>query len=124
MYIEDVCSGIVNAIDQGRTGECYLLAGHNLSYGEFFRLVNRLADQPKWMIRIPAFLLKAGGIIGSIRQRITGKSGRLTYANAYMLCLDNYYSSRKAQREISLPVTPIVVAVSHTLDWFRKNKYC
>lgn len=124
VYIDDVCNGIVNAIGQGRTGECYLLAGHNLSYGEFFRLVNRLADQPKIMIRIPAFILKAGGIIGSIRQRITGRSGRLNYANAYMLCLDNYYSSRKAQRELSFPVTPITVAVSQTLDWFKKNYYC
>lgn len=124
VYIDDVCNGIANAIELGRTGECYLLAGHNLSYGEFFRMVNKLADQPKWMIRIPAFVLKAGGIIGSLKQRLTGKSGKLTYANAYMLCLDNYYSSRKAQRELSLPVTPINVALSHTLDWFRKNNYC
>ncbi|MBO9633133.1 MAG: NAD-dependent epimerase/dehydratase family protein [Chitinophagaceae bacterium] len=124
VYIEDVCNGIVNAIDQGRTGECYLLAGHNLSYGEFFRMVNKLADEPKLMIRIPAFVLKAGGLIGSLRKKITGKSGRLTYPNAYMLCLDNYYSPKKAQRELSMPITPMLVAVSHTLEWFRKNNYC
>ena len=124
VYIEDVCSGIVNAIDNGRAGECYLLAGHNLSYGEFFRLVNKLSDQPKWMIRIPAFFLKAGGLIGSIRQRVTGKSGKLNYANAYMLCLENYYSAKKAQRELSLRITPMSVAVSLTLDWFKKNNYC
>lgn len=124
VYIEDVCNGIVNAIHQGRTGECYLLAGHNLSYGEFFRMVNKLADEPKLMIRIPAFVLKAGGLIGSLRKKLTGKSVRLTYANAYMLCLDNYYSAKKAQRELSMPITPMLVAVSHTLEWFKKNNYC
>ena len=124
VYIEDVCNGIINAIDKGRTGECYLLAGHNLSYGEFFRMLNKLADQPKWMFRIPVFALKAAGIFGSLRQKLTGKNGKLNYANAYMLCLNNYYSSGKAQRELMMPVTPILVAVSHTLDWFRKNNYC
>ena len=124
VFIEDVCHGILNAMDHGRTGECYLLAGHNLSYGEFFKLLNKLSHQKQWLIKIPVFLLKLGGLIGSIRQKISGRSGKLNFANAYMLCLDNYYSARKAQRELSFRITPMSVAVGATLDWFRKNNYC
>lgn len=119
VYIKDVCRGIINAISKGKTGDCYLLAGQNLSYGEFFRLLKKISGKRQVLIRIPAFVLKLGGLIGSI----PGISGKLNYSTAYMLCLDNYYSGKKSERELQLSYTPVETAVKGAFTWFKENNY-
>ncbi|MBO9730189.1 MAG: NAD-dependent epimerase/dehydratase family protein [Chitinophaga sp.] len=119
VHIKDVCRGIINAIEKGKTGDCYLLAGQNLSYGEFFRLLRKISGKRQLLIRIPRFVLKFAGMIGSL----PGISGKLNYSTAYMLCLDNYYSGKKSERELHLQYTPVETAVSGAFTWFKENNY-
>ncbi len=119
VHIKDVCRGIINAIEKGKTGDCYLLAGQNLSYAEFFRLLKKVSGRRQLLIPIPAFILKAAGIIGSL----PGISGKLNYTTAYMLCLDNYYSGKKSERELQLSYTPVEAAVTGAFTWFKENNY-
>lgn len=123
VHIQDVCRGIISAIERGKIGDCYLLAGHNLSYCEFFRLVNNAAKETKLMIPIPAFALKLAGMAGSLLERFTGKRGKLNYTAAYLLCLDNYYTGRKSERELRIAYTGMEDAISGALSWFRENEY-
>jgi len=124
VYINDVCQGIINALDNGKVGDCYLLAGHNLSYKEFFRLVNGIEKEPGIMIRIPVFVMKVAGALGSLREKVIGKSSKLNYTAAYLLCLDNYYSGKKSERELLVKYTPVEEAVKRALSWFKENNYC
>lgn len=123
MHIHDVCQGILNAIRLGKSGECYLLAGANLSYREFFKLVYARTQQPAFMIRIPPLLLKAAGIAGTLAGRLTGTSRRLNYTAAFLLCLQNYYTGKKSERELQLQYTPIETAIGDALSWFEENAY-
>lgn len=123
VHIRDVCQGIIKAIDKGKIGDCYLLAGHNLSYKEFFGLLNRIAKEPKLIIRIPAFVLKLAGMIGSATERLTGGSRKLNYSAAYLLCLENYYSGKKSERELLVKYTPVEDAIADALSWFKENAY-
>lgn len=123
VYIHDVCQGIINALHKGETGNCYLLAGQNLSYREFFGLVNKLENKSRWLVRIPRFVLKLGGFAGNIRKLLTGDTGKLNRSTAYMLCLDNYYSGRKAEMELSVQYTSAEEAVRKALQWFKEHNY-
>ncbi len=123
VYIKDVCIGIINAIDKGKVGDCYLLAGHNLTYKEFFSIVNTATNEKKVMIQLPKFLLKFAGRAGSLIEKVIRKSGKLNYTSSYLLCLDNYYSGKKAERELAIQYTPIEQAVSGALNWFKQNNY-
>jgi dihydroflavonol-4-reductase len=40
-----------------------------------------------------------------------------------MLCLDNYYTGKKSERELQLRYTPVEAAISGALDWFKENNY-
>ncbi|MET6997029.1 NAD-dependent epimerase/dehydratase family protein [Chitinophaga defluvii] len=124
VYINDVCQGIINALDNGKVGECYLLAGQNLSYKEFFQLVNDTEKAPGIMIRIPVFVMKMAGAFGTLREKVIGKSSKLNYTAAYLLCLDNYYSGKKSERELQVKYTPVKEAVKRALSWFKENNYC
>ncbi len=123
VHIQDVCRGIISAIGKGKTGDCYLLAGQNLSYREFFRLVDQAQHRKTILIRIPSFMLKTAGMAGSVLARLTGRSPRLNYTAAYLLCLQNYYSGRKSERELQLQYTPVETAVKDAFCWFRENAY-
>ncbi|MDF2187097.1 NAD-dependent epimerase/dehydratase family protein [Paraflavitalea sp. CAU 1676] len=123
VYIDDVCQGIINAIQLGQAGNCYLLAGHNLTYGEFFRLLRTHTRQKQRMIRIPRSLLLGAGLLGNLKGLLTGKAGKLTWSGARLLSLDNYYSGKKATSELNIQYTSMDIAISNALTWFRANKY-
>lgn len=123
VQVEDVCSGIASALKTGTPGNIYLIAGENLTYKEFFSLLNKVTGQKSLMIRIPPLLLKLAGILSSLFQKITGITTRLSYSSAYMLCLYNYYSGRKSERELNIQYSSTETALRTALDWFRENKY-
>jgi dihydroflavonol-4-reductase len=110
-------------LKHGKTGNCYLLTGHNLTYREFFTLVNKAAGKNRLLIKIPAFVLKGAGLIGSAVAALLHKPVKLTYTAAYLLCLGNYYSGKKAARELQVTFTPIETAIVKALTWFKANNY-
>jgi len=124
VYIGDVCAGIASALEIGKIGDCYLMAGENLSYKEFFQLLNKASGQEPILVRIPGFVLKIGGIIGTLSGIFSPASRKLNYSAAYMLCIHNYYSGKKSERELLLNYTPIKNAIGKALKWFRENDYC
>lgn len=123
VYIKDVSRGIINAITKGKAGDCYLLAGHNLSYREFFRLVQASAGKRKLLVPIPRFALMLAGRAGSLIGKITRRSGKLSYTSSFLLCLGNYYTGKKSERDLELEYTPMEVAVGSALQWFKQNNY-
>ncbi|WP_316811621.1 NAD-dependent epimerase/dehydratase family protein [Pedobacter heparinus] len=124
VHINDVCTGIANALVMGKNGDCYLLAAENMSYGDFFRMLNKASGQQPIMIRIPSFVLKITGIIGTLLGVWSKTSFKLNYSSAYMLCLYNYYSGKKSERELRLRYTPVERAIGSALKWFKDNNYC
>jgi len=111
-------AGTVNAMEKGRKGECYLLAGENHTYREFLKLVAKEAGHHVILLPVPVVLLKLTGMLGSFIERIFKIPVLLTHINAKMLCLENYYSPAKAVRELGMPLIPTVEAVRKALPSF------
>lgn len=122
--IDDVCAGILKALTSGKIGECYLLAARNLSYREFYRILNKASGQQPLMIRIPGILLKAGGLLGSLLILLGRKGIKLDYGAARMLSARNYYSGKKAELELGIKYSSIDRAVKNAYNWLKENNYC
>lgn len=121
VHIQDVCHGIINALESGKTGNCYLLAGENLSYKHFFKTLNKISGQHPLMIKIPSFVLKFGGSFSYFIEKINKKPQRLTPSTAYLLCQNNYYSGNKSERELGVKYKTTHEAISDAYTWFKKN---
>jgi dihydroflavonol-4-reductase len=115
---EAAAAGTVNAMEMGRKGECYLLAGENHTYMEVLKLLANVAGHQVILLPMPVVLLKLAGIFGSFIEKIFKIPVLLTYVNARMLCHENYYSPAKAMRELGMPLIPTVVAVKKALPSF------
>ena len=95
VHVDDLATGIVAAMDRGRIGEAYVMAGPSLRLGEAMALAARLAGRRLPALRIPTPLLRLmvpfGSLIGqpNLREVLSASDG-VTY----------WASSAKAEREL------------------------
>ena len=123
VHVQDVVQGICAALTHGNIGECYLIGGENLTYSEFFDKLNKVTGRRPIKIDVPRTLLSTAGTLSERFRWITNKPPELTYANAMLLTLDNYYSSAKAIQAFNLTSTSIESAIVDAVEWFRQHQY-
>lgn len=117
LHVRDAAVAICNALTKGRPGERYLLAGENLSYRQFFDLVNRVSGRKPLQIPLPGFVLLLIGGLCAFLERYLGGTSRFTFAMAQLSTLKFYYSGQRAVKELDMPVTPLQEAVREALEW-------
>ena len=118
--MRDVSKGIVAALEKGRNGESYLLAGENMDYAAFYSTLSRLSGKPMKIIRVPKpVLLAAGGICSALYK--IGIRTEATLTNMKLLCVGNYYSHAKAESELGIRFRTTEEAVKDALSWFREH---
>ena len=117
--VRDVARGMIAAAQRGRSGERYILAGHNLSYREIFAAIAGVAGTraPTWAV--PRWLTGPIGALGDLGWRLTGREPLITSAAvAWGNCADFRPSCDKAARELGYVISPIEPAIRDALAWF------
>lgn len=120
VHVDDVAQGTLLALKSGKNGEAYLLAGENLSYREFFKLLAQQTNQRPLLICLPKPLLIGFGYIGDLL-RTLGVKTALSSINMKILCVHNYYTNTKARRDLKVDFRPVARAVDDAVDWFKKQ---
>ena len=46
---------------------------------------------------------------------------QLSIENMKILCIDNYYSNKKAKMELKIKFSPIEDGINEAVDWFSRN---
>jgi dihydroflavonol-4-reductase len=122
VHVKDVAVATCNAIDMGKEGECYLLAGENLSYREFYMKMAAVTGKKPLLINIPRGLLWLAGITGSLL-RLAGLRSDIRLVNMQMISTGNYYHPGKAIRDLKLPQTPVEKAIEDAISWFSHSAH-
>lgn len=124
-FVDAECAGkaIANSLNKGFAGECYLLAGENHSYLEFFKMVKKIDSQKAFFVPIPKWFLLFAGALGSFIERVFGVPVVLTRTNAKMLCLGNYFTPEKAINELGLELVTTETSAKKAILWFKSNGY-
>ena len=112
---------IVNALTNGESGNCYLLAGENLTYKDFFRKVSKLNGTRKLLIPLPKFILILIASVSKLIEQLFHISLPLSKVNQKLLCLNNYFSNKKAVQEIGLKKTNIDDSIFNAISWIKAN---
>lgn len=122
-HAADVGRAHVAALSRGRSGERYLLAGHDVRYVDFLdaigEVLGRTFDRPggdymrlyyKTLLqeKLP-WLIPGKPIVEAYRMRV--------FAGSY------YFDSTKAERELSYRSAPLVDMLRDCADWYRDNGY-
>jgi dihydroflavonol-4-reductase len=96
----DVAAATVAAVEQGGVGQSYILAGHNLTYRELWRMIRTNAGRSHQVVCPKRVLNAAGWALSGWQRLFPDWEGDVNPASIAMGRLGHYYSSFKAQREL------------------------
>lgn len=121
--VRDVAQACINAIEQGRVGENYILGGENLSYFDLWtRMATLTGRRPPWR-KMGAYLAGIIGYLGDTWATMEGKEGEVNSAGIKITRQFHYYSSDKAKAELGYQNRPLDLTLEDAWQWFRKNGY-
>lgn len=122
--VRQVVEGMLAAMDRGKTGDRYILAGENITYAEFGDRIARIAGVKPPRFKFPYWLLWPGAAVCDALGR--WKPSAFTDANTAILrtgFCDQYLSGEKAYRELGISHWPIDRAISDAMEWFQQVGY-
>ncbi len=123
VHVRDVADAMINALDKGRTGECYILGNKNLSMKEIFEIISDIAGTRPPKVKIPDDIMMLAGTIGSLAGLVTRKDPGLSIELGRCSSIGSYYSAAKAVRELDMPRTPVETAIEDSYRWLKDNGY-
>lgn len=122
VYVEDVVTGHLQAMEKGIPGERYVLGGENISYNQFFSLVREASGIHKRLFKIPlCVMLTAAGIMQGI-SKISG-SAPLIVPNLVRKFNHNWIvTSDRAIRELGYHPRNAREGIQETIKWINNSK--
>lgn len=118
VHVGDVAKGIVAALRKGADGESYLLCGENMDYHTFYSTLARVSGHKMTVVRLPEWLTLGIGHLCSALYKI-GIRTDATLENMRLLCIGNYYTNRKAQKDLDLEFCPAEESIRNAVEWFK-----
>jgi len=119
----DACEGTLLAAERGKCGERYILAGHNLTYRDFFTRTARIVGRRPPLGLVPKAVAMAFAGAAETVARITGGNAVVNRGEVSFSDMPHYFSSQKAERELGYRISPIEPAIARAADWFKQNHY-
>jgi dihydroflavonol-4-reductase len=117
--VRDVARGMIAAWQRGRRGERYILAGHDMTYGDVMRAIAAAAGTRPPRLRVPWPAAWLFGQWGDLVER-TGREPVVNSTQIRYAFSDRFrFRSDKAARELGYQVSPLEPALRDAIAWFR-----
>lgn len=118
--VRDAAEGAIAAEQRGRSGECYLLAGHWVHICEVAALIGRLTGRRTPQGAAPLWLAMAASHVSEALSRLRGRTPKFTPAAVRAVATHRLISHAKASRELGYRPRPFEETVRDTLAWFAE----
>lgn len=121
--VHDVVRGLWLAMERGKVGEQYLLAGENLTNREFMSRVAACAGVSQPKVRVPLPLLRAVASGAEwMADRVTRKEPVLTRGMTALIGKYLYFDGQKARDELGFEAGACTAAIQRSVEWFRAQR--
>jgi dihydroflavonol-4-reductase len=122
--VRECARGHLTALEQGRSGERYILGGENLTLKQILDKLAAITGLPSPKVRVPYVMALATGVVDEmITGRLLGKEPRATIDAVRMGRKKMFVSSAKAERELGWNPPPVDGALRRAVEWFRERHY-
>ncbi len=121
VYIDDVVNGHRLAMQNGRSGERYLLSGVNASYNEFFDLLEKITGKKVRLYHFPVGLMMTAGYAIMAYTKLTGRPPLLTPAWIKKYFYDWSSSCEKAKTELGYTYISLEEGLAKTVEWLEQQ---
>ncbi len=119
--VDAVCEAIINAIENGKTGERYILGGENLTIKEFSKIIADELKIKKMFIKIPKLPITLYSYSQEILARLLPITPKPCASQLSLIGQQIYYDSSKAIRELKMPIIPIKDCIHKTIEFYKEH---
>jgi len=121
VFVEDVVSGFLLAMDKGIPGERYVLGGEDISYIQLFEYIREASGVTVRLYKIPLQVLYLAAGLMMIISKITGKAPLIVPSWARKLTHNWIVSSEKAIRQLGYKPISAKEGLEQTVKWITLN---
>jgi len=117
--VRDFASGAILALQRGRSGQRYLLSGHNVTTRELLDQVAAISGVRAPRFEPPRVLLTA--LVGALEilSKLTGKPAPLTRDVLQIIGRYAWYDTSRARAELGWEPRPLKQTLEDTIRWLR-----
>jgi dihydroflavonol-4-reductase len=116
VFVEDVALGIVRALEKGRSGERYILAGENLTIRQIAETTLRLLGLKRSVLTIPNPIIRAvTSVASALHLPLPFNAAVVPFATRFW-----FMNNEKATRELGMKFRPAEQTLGPTLEWLKK----
>jgi nucleoside-diphosphate-sugar epimerase len=121
-HVEDTARGHVLAMERGRTGESYIIAGPPHTLVDVFALAERITGVPAPRLVVPAGLLQRMAAVTGTIGRAIPLPADLNAERLRVLAGVTYFGkSDKALRELGFQARPLAAGLVETMAWEQEQ---
>jgi dihydroflavonol-4-reductase len=117
-HVDDIADGHSLAMEQGRIGEAYILAGPAMTYRESMQLFEKVSGIGAPKVWLPGWAAGAtAGLFGALERTL---NARLMFSSEALSTLNDYTfygSADKAKRELGWRLRPVEETFKEVLDY-------
>jgi dihydroflavonol-4-reductase len=121
--VRDAVRGIWLALEKGKPGRRYLLAGENLTNREFMSLVAEVAGAPRPRVKVPRPALMAlAAAMEWTADHVSHKHPAVTRSMASLVGRYLYFDGARAREELGFQAGPVRTGIERAVAWFREGR--
>jgi dihydroflavonol-4-reductase len=122
--VRDVVTAIIQSVDKGKPGECYLMSGKYITMKDMIELVNQATKKNRKAIMLPFGVAYALLPFITLFSKFTGKEPLFTKQSLHYLRNGNrFICSDKAKRDLAFSPRDLQETVNDMMHWFKQNGY-
>lgn len=118
-YLGDVVNGHIAAMEQGESGDRYILGGEDISFNTFFDTLQNISGKSHNMIKLPQRIIEAYSRFEQVKTSLTGLPPVFLPEFAARLRKDQKYSSQKAITQLNYNITPFAEGMAKTINHIK-----
>lgn len=119
--VRDVALGLISALEKGRAGECYILAGHYVSIKDLLKYVEDITNVPAPKVKLARWFAYGTGVFAEIYYKIVKQKPLFTSYSVYTTGTNSNFSIEKAKKELGYAPRDFKETMVDTISWMKEN---
>jgi len=120
--VRDVAKGIILAMNHGRTGEIYILAGNHIKINEIKAITQNITGIHTPAVILPYKIARALSKVMEQFYRVTHTTPRFTSYALETVNNNSIVSYANAQRELGYTPRPLRETIRDIIDWWKMHR--
>lgn len=119
--VRDVAQGVIDAVENGEKGQCYLLTGHYMAVRDMLNIVSDISGKKKIKVMLPMWLAKLTAPLAELWYKMRRQPPLFTRYSLYTLGVNSNFDNSKARLRLGFNPRPLKDTLKDTVAWLKDH---